>query len=78
MKGEILKIGTAKKLADYEKLKKENEMLNHYKLLYQKVKERNDKALKFIQEHNKNAGNLYYKYDGKYLLSEIKEDLMNI
>ena len=37
-----------------------------------------DKALKFIEEHNKNAGNLYYKYDGKYLLSKIKEDLSKI
>lgn len=32
-----------------EKLKQENEKLNHYKLLYQKVKERNDKAIEFIE-----------------------------
>lgn len=32
----------------YEELKKENEKLNHYKLLYQKVKDRNDKAIEKI------------------------------
>ena len=34
----------------YEELKKEIEKLNHYKLLYQKVKDRNDKAIEFIEE----------------------------
>jgi len=34
----------------YEELKKENKKLNHYKLLYQKVKDRNDKAIEFIEE----------------------------
>ena len=33
-----------------EELVKENEKLNHYKLLYQKVKERNDKAVEYIEE----------------------------
>lgn len=32
----------------------------------------------FIKEHDKSAGNLYYKYNGKYLLSEIKEDIKKI
>lgn len=31
-----------------QQLKEENEKLNHYKLLYQKVKERNDKAIEYI------------------------------
>ena len=35
----------------YEELKKENEKLNHYKLLYQKVKERNDKAVEYIDDN---------------------------
>ena len=32
------------------KLQQENEKLNHYKLLYQKVKDRNDKAIEFVEE----------------------------
>lgn len=32
------------------KLIQENEKLNHYKLLYQKVKDRNDKAIEFVEE----------------------------
>lgn len=31
-------------------LQQENEKLNHYKLLYQKVKDRNDKAIEFISK----------------------------
>lgn len=42
------------------------------------LKQRIDKAIQFIKEHNKNAGKLYYKYNNKYLLSEIKEDLLEI
>ena len=38
-------------LGDYRKLQQENEKLNHYKLLYQKVKERNDKAIEYIEEN---------------------------
>ena len=34
-----------------KQLKKENEKLNHYKLLYQKVKERNDKAIKIMEDY---------------------------
>ena len=30
---------------------KENEKLNHYKLLYQKVKDRNDKAIRYIKKN---------------------------
>ena len=32
----------------------------------------------FLENHDKNAGKLYYKYDNKYLLSEIKEDIRDI
>lgn len=35
---------------DYKLLQQENEKLNHYKLLYQKVKERNDKAIEYVEE----------------------------
>lgn len=47
---------------------------NYIDELNQKI----DKATRFIEEHNKNAGKLYYKYNGRYLLSEIKEDLLEI
>ena len=40
------------KVPTYDELLKENEKLNHYKLLYQKVKERNDKAIEFIESKN--------------------------
>ena len=33
-----------------KKLQQENEKLNHYKLLYQKVKDRNDKAIDYIED----------------------------
>lgn len=33
---------------EYQKLIKKNEKLNHYKLLYQKVKDRNDKAIEYV------------------------------
>ena len=36
------------------------------------------KAKEFIKKHNEKAGKLYYKYDNKYLLSEIKEDIRDI
>lgn len=39
-------------VTDYIKtLEQENEKLNHYKLLYQKVKDRNDKAIEYIKEN---------------------------
>jgi hypothetical protein len=33
-----------------EQLQKEIEKLNHYKLLYQKVKDRNEKAIEYLHE----------------------------
>lgn len=55
-------------IKDYELLIREN----------QKQKEVIDKVNVFLNDHDKNAGNLYYKYNNKYLLSEIKEDIRKI
>jgi len=46
------RLGNSKKV---EELIKENEKLNHYKLLYQKVKERNKEALILIEKILKQA-----------------------
>lgn len=47
-----LSLGLSHNALDYVlKLEKENEKLNHYKLLYQKVKERNDKAIEYIEKN---------------------------
>lgn len=43
-----------------------------------KQKEVINKINVFLYNHDKNAGKLYYKYDNKYLLSEIKEDIRDI
>lgn len=54
-------------------LEQENEKLNHYKLLYQKVKDRNDKAIEFVEWYindnkdfykNKNIGLTLSETDG--------------
>jgi len=50
------------------------ELLDEVENLQQRI----DKVIQFIEEHNKNAGKLYYKYNNRYLLSEIKEDLLAI
>ena len=55
-------------LKDKVKLKRENKQL----------REIINKINVFLENHDKNAGNLYYKYDNKYLLSEIKEDIRDI
>lgn len=67
-----------------EELTKENEKLNHYKLLYQKVKERNDLGLNKIQELKENAKSeittlttgdkAYYKYVNN-IFKELEEIL---
>lgn len=50
-----------KKLEEYiTNLQQENEKLNHYKLLYQKVKERNDKAIEYLEN---NRCSTWYKVD---------------
>ena len=37
-----------------------------------------DEIRELINNHNRNAGKLYYKYNNRYLLSEIKEDILQI
>ena len=60
-------------------LKKENEKLNHYKLLYQKVKERNDEAIKFVESYMRED---YYEEIDEYIThltwNMTKEDLLDI
>ena len=53
---------------DYDNLKKENK----------KYKEVFDKINVLLNNHDKNMGKLYYKYNNKYLLSEIKEGIRDI
>lgn len=62
------KITTVNLFEDIEALLQENEQL----------KEVIDKVNVFLNNHDKNAGKLYYKYNNKYLLSEIKKDIRNI
>lgn len=58
-----IEIGNNKLFYDVDKdivniiqtLQQENEKLNHYKLLYQKVKDRNDKAIEFMNEKYKDG-----------------------
>lgn len=49
-------------LGDYRKLQQENEKLNHYKLLYQKVKDRNDKCINYIK-YEAIIDNEYYRHE---------------
>ena len=53
-------------------------LLNETEQQCKKQKEVIDKINIFLNNHDKNAGKLYYKYNNKYLLSEIKEDIRNI
>lgn len=64
-----------RKVPTYDELLRENEKLK------EQLKQKEDiinKAKEFIEKHNERAGKLYYKYNNKYLLSEIKEDLLEI
>lgn len=63
------RLGNSKKV---EELIKENEKLNHYKLLYQKVKDRNDKAIEYLEQEpvieiNGEFRNIYSEDDNKLL-----------
>ena len=63
------RLGNSKKV---EELIKENEKLNHYKLLYQKVKDRNDKAIEYLEQEpvieiNGELRNIYSEDDNKLL-----------
>ena len=62
-----------------EELQNENEKLNHYKLLYQKVKERNDKAIELVEDNirfceNDSQGH----YDVCNIRIESDKKLLNI
>ena len=62
-------------------LEDRKELLNENLKLQQELQQKEDiinKAKEFIKKHNEKAGKLYYKYNNKYLLSEIKEDLLEI
>ena len=61
-----------------EELVKENEKLNHYKLLYQKVKERNDKAIEFIENNGEKQYNHHDNYRGKWYRPEELDTLDDI
>ena len=58
-------------------LQQENEKLNHYNLLYQKVKDRNDKAIEFIKSNLKYATNPD-RVDEPYLDCYECRDLLEI
>lgn len=58
-----------------------DEIRKNETVLINELKQKEDiinKAKEFIKKHNEKAGKLYYKYNNKYLLSEIKEDLLEI
>ena len=64
-----------RKVPTYDELLRENEKLKEQ---LQQKEDIINKAKEFIKKHNEKAGKLYYKYNNKYLLSEIKEDLFEI
>lgn len=64
-----------RKVPTYDELLRENEKLKEQ---LQQKEDIINKAKEFIKKHNEKAGKLYYKYDNKYLLSEIKEDIRDI
>lgn len=58
----------------YNMLRQENEKLNHYKLLYQKVKERNDKAIEYIDNCLDNEYQLEPDYaPNKYVVNILSK-----
>lgn len=56
-----------------KQLQQENEMLHHYKLLYQKVKDRNDKAIEYVSNYKTQQKEFI-----KYLEEEINKCQSNI
>lgn len=75
-----------RKIRGYEKMKKDitsqNRKVNNQNRKLQqenkKYKEVFDKINVLLNNHDKNMGKLYYKYNNKYLLSEIKEGIRDI
>lgn len=61
-----------------EQLQQENEKLNHYKLLYQKVKERNDKAIEYIENNGEKQYNHHDNYRGKWYTPDELDTLDDI
>lgn len=63
-------------------IEKENEKLNHYKLLYQKVKERNDEAIEYIEGHMMNPELMdefeYISTSPKQLLKILKGNIEEV
>ena len=60
---------------ELDKLQQENEKLNHYKLLYQKVKERNAKAIEFIEELYDNTDDITCYDIDRYRREELLDVL---
>ena len=56
-------------------LKKENQKLKEQ---LQQKEDIINKAKEYIEKHNETIGKLYFKCSNMYLLSEIKEDLIEI
>lgn len=56
----------------------ESEINESYYKENKKYKEVFDKINVLLNNHDKNMGKLYYKYNNKYLLSEIKEGIRDI
>lgn len=69
-------------IKENQQLKENNQsMQEEMARTWAKLKQKEDiikKAKEFVKKHNERAGKLYYKYDNKYLLSEIREDLLKI
>lgn len=60
------------------KLQQENEKLNHYKLLYQKVKERNEKAVAYIEDRYDPEQKVCVNTFDKCNVGELLEILDNV
>lgn len=70
---------------EYETLLKENEYMNHiakdFEQLQQENKQLKDKLSKIetlIINHNCDTGDIYYKYNSKFLKSELKQRILEI
>lgn len=66
----------------YQKLKKENEevtLLNlHQVNKIQKLKDKLSKIETLIINHNCDTGDIYYKYNSRFLKSELKQRILEI
>ena len=59
-------------------IEKENEKLNHYKLLYQKVKDRNYKAIEYVNKNGEKQYNHHDNYRGKWYSPDELDALLDI